>query len=141
MARTAEGNGPSSLTYSRVNLSGGQVPPCNINTSSLICRNCWAVQSRILPTSLGDIKAMLSLSSLPASVISAFYKELRMNTEYIAAILAITRLEFNSGVRAPKNDQSAGKFRNNAKNEQFDSVRADYPSPPEEPLKKNAASP
>ena len=64
-----------------------------------------------------------------------------MNTEYIAAILAITRLEFNSGVRAPKNDQSAGKFRNNAKNEQFDSVRADYPSPPEEPLKKNTASP
>jgi hypothetical protein len=63
-----------------------------------------------------------------------------MNTEYIAAILAITRSEFNSGVRSQKNDQSAIKFRHNAKNEQFDSVKAGYPSPTEEPFKKSTAS-
>ena len=54
-----------------------------------------------------------------------------MNTEYIAAILTITRLEFNSGSMAPKKDNSAGKFHNNAQNEQFKSVKADYPLRPD----------
>lgn len=58
-----------------------------------------------------------------------------MNTEYIAAILTISRLEFNSGAMAPRNNNSEGKVRNNAQNEQFKPVRANYSSPPE-PLKE-----
>lgn len=48
-------------------------------------------------------------------------------TEYIAAILAITRLEFNSGAMTPKKDIPQGDFRNNAQNEQFKPVNVSSP--------------
>lgn len=48
-------------------------------------------------------------------------------TEYITAILAITRLEFNSGAMAPRKDIPEYNFRNNAQNEQFKPANVSSP--------------